>query len=248
MQAVMASDFVIAQFRFLTDLLLVHGYWSYLRICKVMDVSASLSKKYPEIYKEGMRIVFFTWRVVAIWAFFSVLQSLVLYHFMAISSSSAQNSSGKIFGIWDVSTMAFTCVENVYFVIYVLMSTLYFYFTLLFVPVVALLGDFIYQGVQRWFSPYNYQIVQEIHKHEPGDGRTQMLEMEIGNQLTPEEARSLAIAQLPREISKHTGFAFDSPGYESFFASQLGIYAPQKAWDVARRASMRSKPKIGKKN
>ena len=35
MQAVMASDFAIAQFRFLTDLLLVHGRWSYLRICKV---------------------------------------------------------------------------------------------------------------------------------------------------------------------------------------------------------------------
>lgn len=35
MQAVMASDFAIAQFRFLTDLLLVHGRWSYHRICKV---------------------------------------------------------------------------------------------------------------------------------------------------------------------------------------------------------------------
>ena len=35
MQAVMASDFAIAQFRFLTDLLLVHGRWSYLRLCKV---------------------------------------------------------------------------------------------------------------------------------------------------------------------------------------------------------------------
>lgn len=35
MQAVMASDFAIAQFRYLEDLLLVHGRWSYLRICKV---------------------------------------------------------------------------------------------------------------------------------------------------------------------------------------------------------------------
>ncbi|RIA04091.1 hypothetical protein BRARA_K01721 [Brassica rapa] len=65
--------------------------------------------------------------------------------------------------------------------------------------------------------------------------------------LTPQEARSYAISQLPRELSKHTGFAFDSPGYESFFASQLGVYAPQKAWDVARRASMRSRPKVPKK-
>lgn len=38
MQAVMASDFAIAQFRFLTDLLLVHGRWSYVRICKVLTV------------------------------------------------------------------------------------------------------------------------------------------------------------------------------------------------------------------
>lgn len=100
--------------------------------------------------------------------------------------------------------------------------------------------------VERWFLPYDYQIVQEIHRHEPDSSNADQLE--IPNELTPEEARSYAIAQLPREISKHTGFAFDSPGYESFFASQLGIYAPQKAWDVARRASMRSRPKTPKKN
>lgn len=39
MQAVMASDFAIAQFRFLTDLLLVHGRWSYHRICKVFSLN-----------------------------------------------------------------------------------------------------------------------------------------------------------------------------------------------------------------
>ncbi|KAK1552398.1 hypothetical protein Q3G72_016011 [Acer saccharum] len=229
MQAVMAGDFVIAQFRFLTDLLLVHGYWSYLRICKVVvyffykNLTFTLTQFWFTI-----QCGFSVQRYYDNW-----FQTSVLDHFVAISSSSAQNSSGKIFGVWD---------ENVYFVVYVLMSTFYFYFTLLFDPVVALLGDFIYQGVQRWFSPYNYQIVQEIHKHEPGDGRTQMLEMEIVTSL------HLKLAQLPREISKHTRFAFDSPGYESFFAAQFGIYAPQKAWDVARRASMRSKPRIGKKN
>jgi phospholipid-transporting ATPase len=123
------------------------------------------------------------------------------------------------------------------------MSTFYFYVTLLLVPIVALFGDFIYQGVQRWFFPYDYQIVQEMHRHEPENaGRSDLLE--IGNQLTPAEERRYAISQLPRERSKHTGFAFDSPGYESFFASQLGVNAPQKAWDVARRASMRSRPKI----
>ncbi|KAL1355163.1 hypothetical protein AAHE18_05G094800 [Arachis hypogaea] len=347
MQAVMASDFAIAQFRYLADLLLVHGRWSYLRICKVVtyffyknltftltqfwftfqagfsgqrfyddwfqslynviftalpviivglfdkDVSASLSKKYPELYMEGIRNVFFKWRVVAIWAFFSLYQSLIFYYFVSSSSLSGKNSAGKTFGLWDVSTMAFTCVvvtvnlrllmicnsitrwhyisvggsilawfififlysgistpydrqENMYFVIYVLMSTLYFYLTLLLVPVAALFCDFIYQGVQRWFFPYDYQIIQEMHRHDDTDTSRAHL-LEIGNNLTPAEARSHAISQLPREISKHTGFAFDSPGYESFFAAQLGVFAPTKAWDVARRASMKSRPKIGHK-
>ncbi|TKY58773.1 Phospholipid-transporting ATPase 3 [Spatholobus suberectus] len=164
MQAVMASDFAIAQFRYLADLLLVHGRWSYLRLCKVViyffyknltftltqfwftfqtgfsgqrfyddwfqslynviftalpviivglfdkDVSSSLSKKYPELYMEGIRNVFFKWKVVAIWAFFSVYQSLIFYYFASTSNLSAKNSAGKIFGLWDVSTMAFTCV------------------------------------------------------------------------------------------------------------------------------------------
>ncbi|XP_039146537.1 phospholipid-transporting ATPase 3 isoform X1 [Dioscorea cayenensis subsp. rotundata] len=339
MQAVMASDFAIAQFRFLTDLLLVHGRWSYVRLCKVItyffyknltftltqfwftfqtgfsgqrfyddwfqslynviftalpviivglfdkDVSASLSKKHPELYKEGIQNTFFKWRVVAVWAFFSFYQSLVFYYFTVTASQNGHNSSGKTFGLWDVSTMAFTCVvvtvnlrllmacnsitrwhsisisgsilawflfiflysaimtpydrqENVYFVIYVLMSTFYFYLTLLHVPVVALLGDFIYLGLQRWFAPYDYQIIQEVYRNNPEEN-TRTEHLEIGNHLTPDEARSYAITQLPRETSKHTGFAFDSPGYESFFASQQGVFAPQKPWDVARRASMR---------
>ncbi|KMZ61764.1 putative Phospholipid-transporting ATPase [Zostera marina] len=340
MQAVMASDFSIAQFCFLSDLLLVHGRWAYLRLCKVItyffyknltftltqfwftfqtgfsgqrfyddwfqslfnviftalpviilglfdkDVSASLSKRYPELYLEGIKNMFFKWRVVGVWAFFSVYQSLIFYYFTSAASTNGLNSSGKIFGLWDVSTMAFTCVvvtanvrllmecnsvtrwhyvsvggsilswfvfifiysgimttfdrqENIYFVIYVLMSTLYFYLTLLLVPIVALLGDFTYKGLQRWFSPYDFQIVQEIHRHEQDYSRRNEL-LEVTNHLTPDEARSYAISQLPRERSKHTGFAFDSPGYESFFASQHGIFAPHKAWDVARRASTRT--------
>ncbi|KAL0296942.1 UNVERIFIED_CONTAM: Phospholipid-transporting ATPase 3 [Sesamum radiatum] len=226
------------------------------------DVNASLSKKYPELYKEGIRNVFFKWRVVATWAFFAIYQSLVLYHLVVASSSRAVNSAGKMFGVWmlrltESAGMPFAfdinmvssdemltsyrvfLQENIYFVIYVLMSTFYFYFTLLLVPVAALFGDFVYLGVQRWFFPYDYQIVQEIHRHEADNSRIGLLE--IGNNdLTPDEARSYAIMQLPGQKSRHTGFAFDSPGYESFFASQAGVYVPQKAWDVARRASMKS--------
>ncbi|WVZ58959.1 hypothetical protein U9M48_009174 [Paspalum notatum var. saurae] len=338
MQAVMASDFAIAQFRFLTDLLLVHGRWSYLRLCKVItyffyknltftltqfwftfqtgfsgqrfyddwfqslynviftalpviivglfdkDVSASLSKRFPQLYKEGIRNSFFKWKVIAVWGFFAFYQSIVFFYFTAAASRHGHGSSGKILGLWDVSTMAFSCVvvtvnlrllmacnsitrwhyisvagsivawfvfifiysaimtsfdrqENVYFVIYVLMSTFFFYLTLLLVPIIALFGDFLYLSIQRWLFPYDYQIIQEQHRDEPHEySRVQLPET---SHLSPEEARSYMISMLPRESSKHTGFAFDSPGYESFFASQQGVGVPHKPWDVARRASMK---------
>jgi phospholipid-translocating ATPase len=35
-QAVMASDYAIAQFRYLSKLLLVHGRWSYLRTSEMI--------------------------------------------------------------------------------------------------------------------------------------------------------------------------------------------------------------------
>lgn len=54
--------------------------------------------------------MFFKWRVVAIWAFFSLYHSLVLFHFTVSGSLKGHNSSGKIFGLWDVSTMAFNCI------------------------------------------------------------------------------------------------------------------------------------------
>lgn len=36
MQAVQNSDYVLAQFHFLQRLLLVHGRWSYMRVCKFL--------------------------------------------------------------------------------------------------------------------------------------------------------------------------------------------------------------------
>jgi phospholipid-translocating ATPase len=36
-QAVLAADYSIAQFRFLERLLLVHGRWSYMRMCSFLN-------------------------------------------------------------------------------------------------------------------------------------------------------------------------------------------------------------------
>lgn len=50
MQAVMASDFAIARFRFLERLLLVHGHWCYDRLARFAAVM---------FYKSMVRDVFF---------------------------------------------------------------------------------------------------------------------------------------------------------------------------------------------
>jgi phospholipid-transporting ATPase len=73
-------------------------------------VTASLSKKYPQLYKEGIRNSFFKWRVIAVWGFFAFYQSIVFYYFTAAASRYGHGSSGKILGLWDLSTMAFSCV------------------------------------------------------------------------------------------------------------------------------------------
>jgi len=95
----------------LLDVLFPDDYvFLIILLVPLQDVSASLSMKYPELYMDGIRDVFFKWRVVAIRAVLSVYQSLIFFYFVSASSLSAKNSDGKIFGLWDVSTMAFTCV------------------------------------------------------------------------------------------------------------------------------------------
>lgn len=82
LQAVLASDYALAQFKYLQRLLLVHGRWSYYRMCKFLcyffyknfaftlvhfwfaffcGFSAQVSKKHPEFSPTGDRHpLFFT--------------------------------------------------------------------------------------------------------------------------------------------------------------------------------------------
>ncbi|KAG0584958.1 hypothetical protein M758_3G246700 [Ceratodon purpureus] len=342
MQAVMASDFAIAQFRFLKDLLLVHGRWSYIRITKVVayffyknlaftltqfwftlytgfsgqrfyddwfqslynvlftalpvivvgifdqDVNARTSKRYPELYKAGIQNLFFKWRVIMLWLIGATYQSLVFFYFPVSAAQSSQNYSAKMLGVWDVSTLAYTCIlttvnlrlmmasssltkwhlisvggsiggwfvfvfiysgvqvsfiqENIYWVMFTLLGTWYFWFLLLLVPVVALSLDLLILVLQRWFFPYDFQILQEEYRkygREDSGSRGSELMAMLDHKPSLEDRRRIQMAQLPKERSKHTGFSFDSPGFESFFAAQEGVPPPAKSWDIARRASMR---------
>eukprot|EP00271_Cylindrocystis_brebissonii_P018675 TRINITY_DN5406_c0_g1_i1.p1 TRINITY_DN5406_c0_g1~~TRINITY_DN5406_c0_g1_i1.p1 ORF type:complete len:1348 (-),score=328.40 TRINITY_DN5406_c0_g1_i1:1253-5296(-) len=354
MQAVMAADFSIAQFRFLTDLLLVHGRWSYIRLSKVVayffyknlaftlttfwfncfsgfsgqrlyddwfqafynvaftalpvvvvglfdkDVDAKWAKQYPQLYRAGIRNAFFNWGILGMWLFFAFYQSLVIFAFAEAGGNPAQPGGGKMLGLWDVGTVSFGCIilvanlrlllmvdyfnvwhfisvgasilvwfivvliydaatptstdrsfesqSNQYWIIYNLLGTPYFWIIILSISVFALIPDFLWTSLQRWLYPYDYQIVQEDIKLRGAEipfTDISPLEMEA---MAPEpsprpdrdERRRQGMASLPSLASKkHTGFAFDTPGFESFFAQQEGISTPARAWDVARRASMK---------
>lgn len=73
-------------------------------------MSVALSKKYPQLYKEGANNTFFNWKIVGTLALFSVYQSVIVYNFAVASSTSGLTSSGLMLGHWDVSTLAFTCL------------------------------------------------------------------------------------------------------------------------------------------
>lgn len=78
MQAVMASDFAIAQFRFLTDLLLVHGRWSYLRICKVL-LLYHFACIYSLIFSAWIFIVFNGWKFFTAGCYILLLQESYIH-------------------------------------------------------------------------------------------------------------------------------------------------------------------------
>ncbi len=99
--------------------------------------------------------------------------------------------------------------------------------------------------LQGWFFPFDVQIqgkakYQHVTDADDYQRQTEMMAMlDASAELSAEEERQLGIAQLPREMSKHTGFSFNSPGFEYFFAMQEGVHAPARSWDIARSASMR---------
>lgn len=65
MQAVMASDFSLPQFRFLEQLLIVHVHWCYKRISKMIryfiykNMAFGLTLFYYEIYTAFARVVLY---------------------------------------------------------------------------------------------------------------------------------------------------------------------------------------------
>ncbi|CAM6046791.1 unnamed protein product, partial [Sphagnum compactum] len=127
-------------------------------------------------------------KVIWVWLSFALYQSLIFFIVPVAAGMSAQNSSSIMLGVWDIGTLAYTCIiitvnlcllmasgyitiwhqlsvggsivgwflflyiyscvqsswrqGGTFWVLRNLMRTWYFWFTIIFIPVVALSGDF----------------------------------------------------------------------------------------------------------
>ncbi|KVH97928.1 Cation-transporting P-type ATPase [Cynara cardunculus var. scolymus] len=101
MQAVMASDFSIAQFRFLERLLVVHGHWCYKRIAQM----------FPALYQQGPRNLFFDWYRIFGWMGNGLYCSLIVFFLnIIIFYDQAFRVGGQTADMTVVGTAMFTCV------------------------------------------------------------------------------------------------------------------------------------------
>ncbi|RWV99119.1 hypothetical protein GW17_00037990 [Ensete ventricosum] len=101
MQAVMASDFSISQFRFLERLLVVHGHWCYKRIALM----------FPALYQQGPRDLFFGWYRIIGWMFNGLSASIIIFLLnIGIFYLGAFRAGGQTADLAAVGATMFTCI------------------------------------------------------------------------------------------------------------------------------------------
>ncbi|KAF3616934.1 Phospholipid-transporting ATPase 6 [Capsicum annuum] len=165
MQAVMASDFSIAQFRYLERLLVVHGHWCYKRIAQMIcyffyknicfgltlfyfeafagfsgqsvyddsymmlfnviltslpvialgvfeqDVPSDVCLKFPALYQQGTKNLFFDWYRILGWLGNGIYTSLIIFFLnIIIFYDQAFQSGGQTADLTALGTTMFTCV------------------------------------------------------------------------------------------------------------------------------------------
>eukprot|EP00897_Mesotaenium_endlicherianum_P004048 jgi/Mesen1/3671/ME000202S02762 len=247
MQAVMAADFAIAQFRFLTDLLLVHGRWSYIRLSKVVayffykNLAFTLTLFWFNSYAgfSGQRY-YDDWFQSLYNVFFTCLPVIVVGIFDKDIDAKRSKEFPELYRAG---------IENRYFSWSVLSTWLFFA---------------VYHSVVMFAFPSSASIVPitsngrvlgvwDVAPAAPAAVAklSPFAASPIGHLCSPAEnrgrrSRMPGMASLPQQASKkYTGFAFDTPGFESFFAQQEGVGAGGRAYDVARRASMRARRRTG---
>jgi len=73
-------------------------------------MSASIAKSCPQLYKAGIDNLYFKWKVILVWLSFALYQSLIFFIVPVAAGMSAQNSSSIMLEVWDIGTLAYTCI------------------------------------------------------------------------------------------------------------------------------------------
>ncbi|XP_070336393.1 phospholipid-transporting ATPase FetA-like isoform X3 [Odocoileus virginianus] len=121
MQAMLSSDYALSQFRYLQRLLLVHGRWSYNRMCKFLsyffyknftftlvhvwyafysgfsaqDVNETWSLRFPELYEPGQHNLYFNKKEFVKCLLHGIYSSFVLYFIPMGTVFNSERKDGK---------------------------------------------------------------------------------------------------------------------------------------------------------
>nr|CAG8444524.1 7873_t:CDS:10 [Entrophospora candida] len=133
LQAVMASDYAMAQFKYLTRLLLVHGHYAYIRNSSMIlnffyknmigvavlaigvfdrDVPDKIAIDVPELYQWGIKKRAYTMKIFLIFMFEGIYQSLIIFFipYLAYSTGSTNTDGREPDQLEMGTTMAVACI------------------------------------------------------------------------------------------------------------------------------------------
>ncbi|CAG8516246.1 374_t:CDS:10 [Acaulospora colombiana] len=128
LQAVMASDYAIAQFRYLTRLLLVHGHYAYIRNSSMIlnffyknmigvglfdrDVPDRVAIEVPELYQMGIKQKAYTMPIFFVFMMEGLYQSLICFFvpYLAYGTVSSNKYGREPDYLEEGTTMAVACI------------------------------------------------------------------------------------------------------------------------------------------
>ncbi|KAK6128049.1 hypothetical protein DH2020_038213 [Rehmannia glutinosa] len=187
MQAVMASDFAIAQFRFLERLLVVHGHWCYKRIAQMIcyffykniafgltifyfEAFAGFSGQsvYVDWYMLLFNVVLTSLPVISLGVFEQDVDSEVCLQFPALYQQGPKNLFFDCVTFWYIflavyGELSYALDVNAFRILLEILAPAPIYWsTTLLVTVACNLPYLAHISFQRSFNPLDHHVIQEI--------------------------------------------------------------------------------------
>jgi phospholipid-translocating ATPase len=195
MQAVMASDVSIAQFRFLERLLLVHGHWCYSRISSMIcyffykNITFGVTLFLYEAYTSFSGQAFYNDWAMALYnvlftvSYFTLIQHICIWGGIAL---------------WYMFLVAYGAItptfSTTYFMVFVdtLAGAASYWVVTLLVSAAALIPYFTYAVIKTWFFPDYHNRIQWLRHRNRGQPDSNA-DVEFGQALRQFSVRSTGV-------------------------------------------------------